>query len=136
VAEIAMARPGREHQNVIGNVSAIHDDVLAITIDACDCAQQYPGVALASDQASNRPGDVGGRQPCRRHLVKQWLKEVMVLLVDQGDVRRRFGKPLRDSQAAKASAKDDHAGALPIHVASTVAPGRAHKATDALNSPA
>ena len=40
VAEIAMARPGREHQNVIGNVSAINDDVLSITIDACDCAQQ------------------------------------------------------------------------------------------------
>lgn len=93
--------------------------------------------ALAPDQASNRPGDVGRRQPGRRHLVEQWLKEVMVLPVDQGDVRRRLGKPLRDSEAGEAGADDDHARALALHVVVTaVGHGRAHKATDALNSPA
>jgi len=60
----------------------------------------------------------------------------MVLPVDQGDVRRRLGKPLRDSQAAEAGADDDHARALAIHVVATVGRGRAHKATDALNSAA
>ena len=58
----------------------------------------------------------------------------MVLPVDQGDVRRRLGKPLRDSQAAEAGADDDHAQALPFHVVAIVGHGRAHKATDALNS--
>ncbi len=61
----------------------------------------------------------------------------MVLPVDQGDVRRRLGKPLRDSQAAEAGADVDHARALAIHVVvAAVGDGPAHKATDALNSPA
>ncbi len=136
VAEVAMAGPGREHQNVIGNVSAVHDDVFALTINACDCAQQHACVALAPDQATNRSSDVGRRQPGGRHLIEQRLKEVMVLPVDQGDVRRRFGKPLRDSEAGEASAHDDHARALTLHVAAAVGHGRAHRATDALNSAA
>ncbi len=110
--------------------------MFALTIYACDCAQQHACVALAPDQASNRPGDVGRRQPSRRHLVKQRLKEVMVLPVDQGDVRRRLGEPLRDSEAGEASADDDYARALTLHVVAAVGHGRAHKATDASNSSA
>ena len=69
-------------------------------------------------------------------MVEQWLKEVMVLPVDQGDVRRRLGKPLSDSEAGEASADDDYARARALHVVAAVEHGRAHKATDALNSPA
>lgn len=77
-----------------------------------------------------------GDSPAVAHLVEQWLKEVMVLPVDQGNVRRRLGKPLRDSQADEAGADDDHARALALHVVAAIGYGRAHKATDALNSSA
>ena len=69
-------------------------------------------------------------------MVEQWLKEVMVLPVDQSDVRRRLGKPLRDSEAAEAGADDCNARARALHVVAAFRHGRAHKATDALNSPA
>ena len=137
VAEVAMACPGREHQEVIADVLAVHDDVFVCAINGRDGPQQHPGVALAPDQASNRPGDIGRRQTGRRHLVEQGLKEVVVLAVDQGDVRWRPGKPLRDCQSGKAGADDDDARALALHgVAVAVGSGSPHWASAALNSPA
>jgi len=38
ISKIAVGRSGREHQNVIGNVAAAHDDAFAHTIDAGDRA--------------------------------------------------------------------------------------------------
>ena len=81
MAEIAMGRVGREHQNVIGDVEVGQDEAFANTIDASDRAQQHACVALVTDQASTGPGDVGRRQAGRRHLVEPRLKEVMVLAV-------------------------------------------------------
>jgi hypothetical protein len=111
MAEIAMGRPGREHQNVIGNVAVRHDYAFAHTVDTSHRAQQHAGIVLAPDQTSNGPGDVGRRQASCRHLVEQWLKEVVVLPVNQGDVHRRLGKPLSDTETSEAGADDYHARA-------------------------
>jgi hypothetical protein len=66
---------------------------------------------LVPDQTSNGSGDVGRRQPGRRHVIEQRLKEVMVFPVDQGDVQRRLGTSLCDSEGGEAGADDDHARA-------------------------
>ena len=63
IAEIAMGRSGREHENVIGNVAVPHDDAFAHTIDAGDRAQQHACVALVPDQTSNGPAMSAGDSP-------------------------------------------------------------------------
>jgi hypothetical protein len=42
----------------------------------------------ARQDAADRRGDIGGRQPGGRDLIEQRLEQVIVVLVDDGDVER------------------------------------------------
>ena len=110
----ALSQAERVQLLEVANVAVPHDDAFAHTIDAGHRAQQHACVVLASDQASNRPGDVGRRQTGRRHLVEQRLKKVMVLAVNQGDVHLCLGKPLIDREAGEAGADNDNARARAV----------------------
>jgi hypothetical protein len=84
IPEVAVARPGRDHQRVVGNFSARENHAPALDIDVHDLCHHDPHVALAPQDTAKRPGDVAGGQPARRNLVEQRLEQVEVAAVDQG----------------------------------------------------
>jgi hypothetical protein len=59
-------------------------------IDLDNLGKKRRQVALAPEQTPDGCGDGGSCQTGCRDLVKQWLKEMMVGLVDQGNVNGRL----------------------------------------------
>src|SRR5438132_1240039 len=52
------------------------------------------------------------RQRRGRDLVEQWLEQVIIVAVYQGDVERSSGEGLCRGEPAEARSDDDHAGTL------------------------
>lgn len=111
MAKIGMSRAGRQHQPVVAQAAPVDDDLPRLGIDRAHLSEEHGGVALPSQDAAHRPGDVGGRQAGSRHLVKQRLEQVVVVAVDDRDIDRTVGQSLRGEQAAEAGADNDDPGA-------------------------
>ncbi len=107
MAEIGMARTSRHHQHVIGYGATIDGDLTPRTVDALDLAHQHGCIALTPQDAADRCRDIGRRQSRRRHLIKEWLEQMIVAPVNQGHPARRLGQCLRRGQAGKAGTQDD-----------------------------
>ena len=88
VTEIGVLRAGREDQVVVGNAAALGDHLAPRRVDARHLAEHDIDVPRARQDAADRRGDVGRREPGGRHLIEQRLEQVIVVLVDDGDVER------------------------------------------------
>ena len=111
MAEIGVARAGRDHELVIGQAAVADQHRTAVEIDAADRAEHDIGVRLPSQNAADRPGDVGRRQSRGCNLVQQWLKEMIVAAVDDRHVRRRSAEMGRGLQPAETGADNNDARA-------------------------
>jgi hypothetical protein len=59
------------------------------------------------EHIADRRGNVRRRQSGGRHLIEQGLEQMVIMLVDNGDVDRRFGERLGRRQSAKSRPDDD-----------------------------
>jgi hypothetical protein len=110
MAEIGMARAGRENQRVIRHrVAVIEQHALSRCIDAADIGEQRRHLMAVAQEIADRPGDLRGRERSGRDLVEQRLEQMMVAAIDHRDRNRRAGKPEGRLQPAKSGADDHHA---------------------------
>jgi hypothetical protein len=66
-------------------------------------------VALTSEHLAQRGRDVGWGEHGRCHLVQEGLKEVVVVTIDQNDLRARAPEGLDGAKASKSASDDDDA---------------------------
>src|SRR5262249_46174405 len=85
------------------------EDASLIAVEPGHLAEDHRGVALSSEDAANRGGDLPRAQDRRRHLIQQRLEQMMVLTIDQDDVDLGLPEGLRGGEATEASPHDHDA---------------------------
>ncbi len=108
VTEIRVACPGGDDEIVVGNLAIRGDDPFLIEIDPLRFAKEHLRVFLLAQNVPQRLGDIGRRQRGGGDLVKQRLKQVMILPIEQGDPHIGLAQGLGGLEPAKAAADDDH----------------------------
>ena len=88
-------------------LALIEQDTLGRKVQTNDLSQQHPDVAVAPQRPADRFGNIGGRQGGGRHLIEQWLEQVVVAPVDDGDLDVGVAELAGAGQTAEA-ATDDH----------------------------
>jgi hypothetical protein len=86
MTEIGVIGPRREDEIIIRKVDPVRSHDLLREIETIDLAQDDPDVPVPGEDAADRPSDVGGRERGGRDLIEEGLEEVLVPLVDDGDV--------------------------------------------------
>lgn len=115
-AEERRGRAGGDNDEVIVDGPQVRHHAAIRQVDAFHRRQQYFGVAKLPDHLSNRHGNVGGRQPGRRYLIKERREEKVVVAIKNGDPDGRAAQSLRNGHASKPSANDhDVRSAVPTH---------------------
>src|SRR2546425_536562 len=108
VTEVRMRRAAREDEVVERDrLVVIQQQAAADRIDRLHFCEQDLDVLLVSQNPPDRRGDVGGRQRRGRHLIKQRLKEGIVVPIEQRDLDRRTLERTRGKEPAEPSS-DDH----------------------------
>ena len=110
VTEIGMHGPRGDDQIVIRHRTGAGFDAPSGGIHAGDIRHQHRRILLLAQDMADRPGDLRRRQRSGRDLIKQRLKAMMVLAIDQGHVDGRAGKGLRGHESAEARPDNDHLG--------------------------
>ena len=107
--------------------SGIEPHALRRRIDRRDVAEQHAHVRLAAQDAADRRGDLGRRQPRGGHLVEQRLEHVVVLAVDERHVDRGPRQGLAPPRARRSRRRRSRPGVGPpssgILSGAWVAPG-------------
>ena len=80
-----------------------------VEVEAADLGEQHAGVVLPAQHAAQRRGDLSLGQDAGGDLVEEWLEQVVVGAVDEGDLDGRPFQCLRRVEAAEASADDEDA---------------------------
>src|SRR5262249_62409292 len=114
VAEVTVARPGREDQIVVVesdalSVRRVDEHASAVYVDTDGLAEDHRGVELPSQDVANRRGDLPGAQDRRRDLIQERLEQVVVLPIDQDDPDIGVPERLRGGQAAETTPHDHEA---------------------------
>src|SRR6266702_8188479 len=96
------------NQGVVFEGSAVaQNHALRIGINVHCLAQKNLGIFLLAQNAAQRSRDFSRRQRTGSDLVQQWLKEMKISPVNQGDFHWRALQLLRGSQSAKSAAEND-----------------------------
>ena len=97
-------------QTVMGQRSrglgAIEQHLLVLEVDAQHLGHQHLDVALLAQDAAQGARDRARRQSSRRHLVEQWLEEVVVVRIDERDSHRLTGERPHRRQPCEATPND------------------------------
>ena len=104
-----------DNEIVIGDLSFFGDDELLFEIELTDLTHQDIDILMSSENRANRRRDLPGRKPSRCNLIKQWLKGMKILAVDDRDLNR-LRQSLGSIEAAKARTHN-HNSSLICHVA-------------------
>ena len=109
MAEISVPCAGRQNERVIAKCRAVIETKLAsLPVDGLDGRQQSCDVQAPAKKMPDWPGDFRGRERRRRCLIEQGLKQVVVASIDDRDLNRRAGKPMRGLESAEPGADHDH----------------------------
>ncbi len=112
VTEVRGHRPSGHNETVVADgdrAVELGDGKLAgDRIDVLHLAQNNAhGVVVAEDVARGR-GDLTFRKDPGRHLIEEWLEEMVIGAVNQGDPHRYPPKGLGGEQATETGADDHH----------------------------
>jgi hypothetical protein len=83
----------------------------AFRVDAGDLGENDVDIACVAHDGADRRGDVRRRQARGGDLVKQRLEQMVIVLVDEGDVEWRIRQRRGGGKSAKSGAENDHARA-------------------------
>ena len=110
MAEVRVGRAGGHDQVVVRNLGAVRQmHGMLRGLDAIDLAEQNLDVPLSSQDPSDGRRDVARRQPGRRDLIEERLKDVMIAAIDDGDVDGGAAQCARGIQPTKSTTDDEHA---------------------------
>ena len=110
VPEVRVARPAGEEQRVVVDFPGPGDDAPMGQIDAVDLFLTDVDVLVSREKTANRRGDLGGAESGHRHLVEEGLEQVVIALVDEGDLDlRNVAERACGAKARKSSAHNHHA---------------------------
>src|SRR5690606_21786526 len=113
VPEIIGARPGGDDEIVEPELAALSElDHAASEVDADGLVEEDRSVLLLREHAADRHGDGARREPRGRHLIEEWLKEVVVLAIDERHVDARSPERPREREPSEPAAHDHHALSL------------------------
>jgi hypothetical protein len=105
----------RQDQGVVGKVAVPAPNAAARHVETDDLFEQHLDVLLASEDGTERRGDIGGRQHPRCHLIKERLEHVMIAAVEERHLDRIATEGLRDPKAREAPAGDHDLGSISRH---------------------
>ena len=98
---------GRHYQKIEIDRLIGKQNATMCRIDASNFTKPHGQISLPAQNRAYRPCHVRGREPCRCYLIKQRLKQVIVVPIDEDDRRIcACQRPSRE-QTAEAGA-DDH----------------------------
>jgi hypothetical protein len=112
--EIRVPRARRHNQVIVRNLPVCRHNPFRRHINPSGLSQHHLGIRLLAQNPPQRLGNIRRGQGRRRHLVKQRLKEMMILPVEQRDPHPGLPQSLRRRQPAKAPANNDHMGQIPL----------------------
>src|SRR5690242_8615953 len=109
--EVTVGCSRRQNQIVIVDpyvllINITYEHKFPALVDACYFSKEYRCVPTLSQNAPTWGSNLPWRKNRGSDLVEQRLKEVVIVTVNQNDLRRRVLKRLGRSQAAKAAAHD------------------------------
>src|SRR5580704_14354448 len=113
MAEVAVCSTRGEDEVVIRerNIAAVSVSciyTLLFLVYPRHLAHDNQSIPLISKDPTDRRSNLTGGEHCCRHLIEQWLKQVVVGAVDQDHLRRCLPEGLRGSQSSKTAANDDY----------------------------
>ena len=73
-------------------------------IDTRDLTHNYGCILLFPQYSTDRRADLPGSEHRCRHLIKQWLKQMMIRPIDENIDGRRFAESLRRGETAEPTA--------------------------------
>src|SRR6516164_4123594 len=97
--------PSCNNQKLKLECSRLRFDDTCLGVDADYFSHEDGCVFLAPQNMSDRPRDIGGRERSSCHLVKQWLKTMIIMAIDLSDLDRRASYSFRRFKTAKAGAQ-------------------------------
>src|SRR5580700_6500366 len=86
----------------------MHQYLLLLRIHTGDFRQHDRCIGLFPENPANRRGDVRGRQPRCGNLIEEWLKEMMVVAINDRDLYGRFAQGMSRLYPAKSPADNHH----------------------------
>ena len=107
-AEIRVLRPCGEDESVVFVPALFRQHRPRGRVESRDPVHHDSHVAAASKQQADRHGDVGRRHGGGGDLVEQRLEQMMVLLIDEGDLHGRILQSARGRKPPETGADDDN----------------------------
>src|SRR3954465_3391300 len=113
MSEICVARTRSDDQVVVCQGFARLQRHFAVReIEMHGFVQQHMYVAIFSENAADRGGEVRGGKLVGRNLVKQRLEDVVVLAIYHGDAHALAGKSAGSIEATESGTDDDDVGSV------------------------
>src|SRR5579863_855345 len=106
VSEIGMARPGGHDHVVIGNFAVRSLDPAAVEVESGDFRHKNFYIFVRRKNRANGRRDFSGRETGGRDLVEQWLESMVILTVNDCDLRLRVRQGFRGVEASETGAHD------------------------------
>src|SRR5690349_25055441 len=101
-----------DDQKVKGERCCLRFDHTCLGVDADYFSHEDGCVFLAAQNVPNRPSDIGRRKRSSCYPVKQWLKTMIVVTIDQRDLDRRTAQPFRCLKSSETSPNDNYSRTL------------------------
>src|SRR6516162_6999220 len=105
-----MTRTGGQYQVIVTHAPSVSDHLLASSVDPRHFRKHGPDISLFTEDAANGRGNISRRKRGRCDLIKQGLKQMVVVAIDQRDVERSVRKTFSSRQPAKAAANNYNSG--------------------------
>src|SRR5215813_4049215 len=110
-AEVAVGGAGGQDQIIVGDrhilpIGVTNRHALLILIHSSDLAQEHGRVLLFPENPTDRKANLTGSQNRRRHLVEQWLKQVVIRTIDHDNLSAHLTESLGDCQSPKPCANN------------------------------
>ncbi len=112
VPKVTPGGAGRQDQEVVTNgpdaePGLVHGDGALLWIHAEDFGHLDHRVLLAAQQMADGGGDLDSGEDAGGDLIQQWLKQMMVRPIEEGDPHGRSFERACGSEAAESAADDD-----------------------------
>src|SRR4051812_41203785 len=106
MAEVSGDAAERDHEIIVGERLVGEGDVARVEVDVFDLFEEDGDVGMIGEDGANWLRDVRRGETGGGGLIEERLGEVMILAIDQRDLRVGMAELLAKCQAAKSGAKD------------------------------
>jgi hypothetical protein len=127
-----MGRSSGEDQIVVDKIDLAGEHAVRVHVDPRDARHDHPDVLVLPHDGADRPGDVSGRQRRGCYFIKQRLKAMVVVGVDERYVDINLGERPARFESGETGTDDHHLRPLRFAVHSSL---RSEKYQDSRRPP-